>query len=57
MEKYLLILFSKSHHHTVCGCLSLIKLTCVIVSGGKGEKKLTAGKETNVSIFSSGWSP
>lgn len=39
MKKCLLFLFSKSHDHTLCGCLSLIKLTCVIVSGGKGEKK------------------
>lgn len=39
MKKCLLILFSRSHHHTVCGCLGLIKLTCVIVSGRKGENK------------------
>lgn len=39
MKKYLLILFIKSHHHTVYGWLNLTKLTHVLVSGGKGEKK------------------
>jgi len=42
MKKLLLILFSKSHHRTVCGCLNLIKLTSVIVSGGKGENEQLA---------------